>query len=79
MTISDSMQSNFPPLPSLLLQLGRENASLHINALINTICTNLKALPSESGLDTNLTDTPGALLHAMEMTEECLAVLHLVQ
>ena len=75
LTISDSMQSNFPPLPSLLLQLGRENASLHINALINTICTSLKALPSESGLDTELTDTPGALLHAMEMTEECLKVI----
>lgn len=73
--LSNSAQSTFPPLPSLLLTLGRENSALHIDHLINTVCTNLKGLSPETMFDITLTGTPGVLLHAIELTEDCLKVI----
>jgi nucleoside diphosphate kinase len=67
-------QSSFPPLPSLLLVLGRENAPLYTTALTNAICDGLRQLSMQhqDALDTSLIDSPNALIHIVEYSEDCL-------
>ena len=67
----------FPPLPSLLLILGRENACIHLSALVNRICSDLQNLSYKSPeiLDTSILSTPGALLHGMDFMEDSMKII----
>ena len=68
---------NAPPLPSVLLLLGRENALQHSVTLRDTILTDLSHVLklNQLSLAINLTDTPHTIVHTTEYAEEVLKVI----
>ena len=74
---SEAPIPTFPPLPSLLLILGRENACMHLSALVDRICSDLRVLSNNNPeiIDTSIVSTPGALLHSMDFMEDSMKVI----
>ena len=68
---------NAPPLPSVLLLLGRENALQHSVTLRDAILSDLSHLLklNQLSLAINLTDTPHTIVHTTEYAEEILKVI----
>lgn len=64
-SLTEAFPMCFPPLPSLLLILGRENAPCHLNALVRDVFLELKDLVKlrPNIMDTSLLEMPSALLH----------------
>ena len=76
-SLSEALPVYFPPLPSLLFILGRENAPCHLNALIHHACGKLEDLAklNSNVLDTSLLKTPFALLHATVYSDDHLKTI----
>ena len=68
---------NAPPLPSVLLLLGRENALKHSVTLRDNILSDLShsLKLNQFSLAINLTDTPHTIIHTTEYAEEVLKVI----
>lgn len=67
-----------PPLPSIILILGRENAVSHINHLIHTTFTDLKTAyhdDKSTDIDSSLFDLPNAFFHGLAYSDDYLKVL----
>lgn len=68
-------QFSFPPLPSMLLILARENASSHVQFLTDTVSSALKTILSQISDTLDPTVPSSSLLHATDFTEEALKVI----
>ena len=68
---------NAPPLPSVLLILGRENALKHSVSLRDAILSDLShsLKLNQLSLAVNLTDTPHTVVHTTEYADEVLKVI----
>ena len=74
-----SSNSTYPPLPSLLIAVGQENASAHKQAVTRQVLADLKEFihstkhnNTHSLVSTHLSDIPGSLLHIASYTDDVL-------
>lgn len=72
---SSQSESGFPPLPSLLLILARENASSHIQFLLNTVTSSLRDLSASNANILDPSVPSSGLLHVTDFSEDALKVI----
>lgn len=66
--------SPFPPLPSLLLVLGRENAHFHSEFLLKEITLSLQKLATEQNIF-DITTPIESIVHVTNFTDEVLKII----
>ena len=84
-TLSSTSNSTYPPLPSLLIAVGRENAITHISAVQQRTLKDLHDYLSTSGCHSAhsahsallpyLSDTPSGLIYVTSYTDEVLKAI----
>ena len=68
-------ESGFPPLPSLLLILARENASSHVQFLLDTVTSSLSILSAKNANTLDPSVPSSGLLHVTDFSEDALKVI----